>query len=300
MLTRSKIRMVLTSILAVSSCAVVVAASAFAWFSFNKNLTNSIVTTAGNIDIGDYTALAYKYTYPYFGEETGSSSSSSATSSSGLNNMINYEGTGTVKTTDLKTYTLDMNEYDPFYLYLNPDKTVKDLMTNLCLHLTATFTANADTTFSVSLVRIPDASWTSSVIRVSNYLDYWITSTDLSAVTSVTYNSVTYTAANDCVFYSMKNYDEANTASSFRIVNGSTTTYSSSLTLFTHDYLIADATSFADPTSLVMQNTVSLYLGIDYNETSLASYSDSLVAGQSIYLGMDYYIVLQASQKVAA
>lgn len=121
-----------------------------------------------------------------------------------------------------------------------------------------------------------------------------MTSTDLSSATSVTYNSTEYTSANDVIFYGMKVYDEANTASKFRSADtGDGITYSSSINLSTTAYSFAGASLNS---SGYMEQTVTLYVGMDYNEASLESFSSGLIAGQNIDLSMDYKIHLEVSQ----
>jgi hypothetical protein len=284
------------------------ASATFAWFNFNITNNQSIVATAGNISLTDFSANALKYVYPTYGA---SSSSSSSTSSEG-EPMYNYQEDGTVTSYDVLTQEVKMNKYDPFILYLRGEK-VDVLNTNIVLKLSYSCKTYTDATISLKAQRL--VNWPSSSKRITDYLDYWVSSVDYSSLASVTYNGTVYNSTDtngalNVPFYGMKENERLCHNSTETITDTTSPLYYrhfygdssiNSLTLMSTDYsyssMVAGSVSNATATGDGgFSITGNFYLNVDYNQSTLNSYSTSLSADTTISLGMDYSLVLEAIQ----
>lgn len=299
----------------ISVMAFITVTAIFAWFNFNENNITSVVVTTGNIEINDFTATAYKYQYQTFTNNTSDSSSSSVSSSEADDPLYDYEKDGTIVTSDLTTSPLKMNKYDPFYVKLNDNINVRDLMTNLVIKFDFTVKAYTDFDVQVNLNR----SDTGVTLGASHFLDFWMSETDYSSsyvVGETTYDSVTYiankltttdsttystNAAKERIFYGNKNVEE-----SLSPADGTTTLASTTYSLIGNDTAtslnIFDSgnTTFAqtslDDTDKYMEKHYSLFASVDYNRASLDKFADSLKADEYIKLTMDYYFSIEANQ----
>ncbi|MCI2069241.1 MAG: hypothetical protein LKJ88_06720 [Bacilli bacterium] len=307
-LSPKKIKVLLASLASLSAISFIIVSSAFAWFDFNKTAVNSIVAGSGNISLTSISATSYKYQYPPIADISFDSITE--------DDPLNYDGVGKVMSKDLTSNQVNMNKYDPFYLSLQPALSVYDLFTNFVIKLSVTFQAWSDVDFSVTANRLTDDEWNASSKsttndgRASDYLDFWASTADLSAVSSVSYTTphsaeagtqvtTTYNVsddngANNIIFFTMKNFEEntSNTASFFR-ADGSTPAKSEFPLLATTTYRYAEQTLGTDSS---YTKTVNVYINIDYNTSSLASMAASLRADTTINLGMDYYFTVNAIQ----
>lgn len=284
-LHKNKIKILLICLTAMTSCVCIIATSVFAWFNFNKDVGTSIVTTSGKIKFDSVAATAYKYVYPTLGGESG---------------VINYDGAGTVTSYNFITENIDMNKYDPFYLNLNSLK-VKDIMTNIAVKFDVTFSIASDVNLNLNLKLDPSVA--SNKYNIHSYLDFWSNTADLASdntdVSWTSTNGTAYSFAsgtdtnfdNDKIFYRMKNYQENTTDNpALNFATGS-----SVLNVYSSSYTYASGT--IDSLTSLSSHTVSFYVGIDYNESSLKATADGLTADVTVNLPMDYYFEIEAAQK---
>lgn len=293
-----KVKALLSAITSLLAVAFLMTTSTFAWFNFNKAQSNSIVTTAGDLKIESFSATALKYVYPTYGSGSSSSSASSASSSSTAP-LYNYDGVGTVNSLDVVASTVEMNKYDPFYLYLKNDK-VDVLNTNIVLKLAFSVTTYTDATVNIKAIRA--STWTGSE-RITDHLDFWTSDTDYASTASVTYDGTAYTLAgengtNNVPFYGMKEVERLthvnSTADYQYFYNSDAAQIPSELSLKTYTVDFASATKNADGGTTF---TKTVYVNVDYNQSTLADYSTSLSADATITLGMDYSLEIEAVQE---
>lgn len=301
----SKAKAILSTVTCLVAVSFIMASATFAWFNFNITNNQSIVATAGNISLTDFSANALKYVYPTYG--SGSSSVSSEAEP-----MYNYQEDGTVQSFNVLTQEVPMNKYDPFILYLRGEK-VDVLYTNIVLKIS--YTCKTYTNAKISLKAERSANWPTSKKRITDYLDFWISTVDFSSTASVTYNGTVFNSTDtngtlNVPFYGMKENERLCHNSTETITDSTSPLYFrhfygdetlTSLTLNSSDYsyqdmvggLVSNATALGDGGFSI---SGTFYLNIDYNQATLYSYSTSLSADTTISLGMDYSLILEAIQ----
>jgi hypothetical protein len=303
-------KVLLTSLSALTAVVFIAATATFAWFNFNTANNNSVVTTAGNIEISSFNATAYKFVYPTFNSNSSSSASQDSTSTEPVYDYDN-PNKGTVTAYDLKTQNVKMNKYDPFYLSLNPDLTVDYLNTNLVIQFDITVTTYTNATLNINAIRLNSTTWPTGSYRASDYLDFWL-GTDASAATiasasdysySRTYGmtttfSRTCSTVNDKTFFAMKNIEDTTHINSSSDYTHFYTTYAdkssdTKMVLYTNSADLA----YTNTDGSAMSVTKTVYLNIDYNQSNLSSFTAQLTADETISLGMDYYFQIEAIQR---
>lgn len=304
-MTSAKIKVLLTAITTLTAVTFTAVTAVFGWFNFAQNNLASIVVTTGNIEINNLTATAFKYVYPILGANTssGSSSVSSSEASSSTSQEIyyDYDGVGTVTSYDLLTSSLKMNKYDPFYVKLNDDITVHDLMTNIAVKFT--FTVKTYTNYDLSF-NIKKTS--NTTYGATNFIDFWCINTDYTT-SDVYYKGTQMTSDNDRAYYAMKCIEEnldptsssspnaslSPTVSSTNLIGNTDST--ASITVFDSGTETFSQTSQSD-TDPYMEKSYTLFFNFDYNQSSLDSYVDSLSADSSLSLLMNYQLDFEARQ----
>lgn len=283
-------KLMFSTITSLSLVAFVVGASTFSWFQLNESFTDIIVVDSGDLQFSSYDVSLYKYIFPDF---------NGVISYETEDGFINYDGEGAVHEFD-KDYILSseisMNKYDPFYLALNTDDSVSDLFTNMVMEFTIVVENTVDAQLNLKVVKIDDID--ESLTGITDYLDFWAVDETSYNSSSSTYDSVEYTTSPDMEFYKVKNYAEVED------VNGDlslTPTFS----FIGQDETVTSGTIYSEsiPSGApaveggdVTTTTVHFFINFDYNQDSLASYSDTLQAGVTQDLYSDYYFSLSLEQ----
>jgi len=270
--------------------AFIVGASTFSWFQLNKSFSNIIIVDSGDLKFSSYDVNLYKYIFPNFNGEILDDTP---------DDFINYDGTGEVHAFDkdrILTEQIPMNKYDPFYLDLNPQDSVSDLLTNIVLEFSAEVENTVDAKLNLKVVKIDDVS--SSVLRITDYLDFWVVSDSSYQSSSSTYDGVNYPDSPSMEYYKVKNYAEAEDSDgdlalspTFSFINQpSEVTYG---TIYSQE-IPSGAPS--ESGGEITKTTIHFFVNFDYNQASLASYSTSLEAGVTMNLYSDYYFSLSLEQ----
>jgi len=299
-MTSAKIKVLFTAITTLTAVTFTAVTAVFGWFNFSQNNLASIVVTTGNIEINNLTATAYKYVYPILGADTSSSDSSSSSASS-QEIYYDYDGIGSVTSYDLLTTSLRMNKYDPFYIKLNDDITVHDLMTNIAVKFTFTIKTYTDYVLSFNVKKTKQTAYGST-----DFMNFWCTDTDYTA-DNVYYNGEQKTSEDDKTYYAMKCIEEGLDPNSSSSPNASLTSPVSSHNLIGNTDLTASINVFSTGTETFlqtsqssddpyMQKSYTLFLNIDYNQSSLDSFANSLSADSSLSLLMNYQLNFEARQ----
>lgn len=299
-MTSAKIKVLFTAITTLTAVTFTAVTAVFGWFNFSQNNLASIVVTTGNIEINNLTATAYKYVYPILGADTSSSDSSSSSASS-QEIYYDYDGIGSVTSYDLLTTSLRMNKYDPFYIKLNDDITVHDLMTNIAVKFTFTIKTYTDYVLSFNVKKTKQTTYGST-----DFMNFWCTDTDYTA-DNVYYNGEQKTSEDDKTYYAMKCIEEGLDPNSSSSPNASLTSPVSSHNLIGNTDSTASINVFSTGTETFlqtsqssddpyMQKSYTLFLNIDYNQSSLDSFANSLSADSSLSLLMNYQLNFEARQ----
>ena len=299
-MTSAKIKVLFTAITTLTAVTFTAVTAVFGWFNFSQNNLASIVVTTGNIEINNLTATAYKYVYPILGADTSLSDSSSSSASS-QEIYYDYDGIGSVTSYDLLTTSLRMNKYDPFYIKLNDDITVHDLMTNIAVKFTFTIKTYTDYVLSFNVKKTKQTTYGST-----DFMNFWCTDTDYTA-DNVYYNGEQKTSEDDKTYYAMKCIEEGLDPNSSSSPNASLTSPVSSHNLIGNTDLTASINVFSTGTETFlqtsqssddpyMQKSYTLFLNIDYNQSSLDSFANSLSADSSLSLLMNYQLNFEARQ----
>jgi len=283
-------KLMLSTISSLSLVAFVVGASTFSWFQLSESFNDIIVVDSGDLDFSSYDVSLYKYIYPDFNGDISYDID---------DDFINYDGEGEVHEFDKETILstqIPMNKYDPFFLVLNTEDSVSDLMTNIVMEFTAEIENTVDAELNFNVIKIDDVD--DSNLRITDYLDFWLVTESNYNSSSATYEGVEYTDSPYLEFYKVKNYAEVEDS------NGDlslTPTFSfigqddsvTSGTLYTQQIPSgAPAVSGGD----VTVTTVHFFINFDYNQDSLSDFLDTLEAGVTQYLYSDYYFSLSLEQ----
>lgn len=281
------------SIVSLSACAFIIGATTFAWFNYNKNVEKAITIDSGSVEIvsDQVKVTAYKYCYPAF---------DGSLNASITEDVINYDGIGKVFSYDLLTSSIYMNKYDPFYLNLNPNLTVKDLMTNVGIK----FEIPIKTTTSIN-VKLKAAKMTGIFNDpISDHLDFCPISVSQFAASSAVYGGIDFSSDDSSnAFYRIKNYAEpSGTWPTFQTFIGSS---NNSIDLYNASIVYAapsssstsEATSSNSASLPYMYQTLTFYVNIEYNPASLDSYTNSLKAGASTSFPVNCYFLISAEQQ---
>ena len=283
-------KLMFSAITSLSLVAFVVGASTFSWFQLSESFSDIIVVDAGDLDLTSYDVSLYKYIFPDFNGNIAYDTEE---------NFINYDGEGEVHEFDKATILdsqISMNKYDPFYLALNPDDSVSDLRTNLVMEFSVEVQNTVDAELNLKVVKIDDID--ASNTRITDYLDFWTVSETNYNSASATYDSVEYTESPYVEYYKVKNYSEVEDANgdlsltpTFSFIDQADTVTSG--TLYTQEIASgAPAETGGDVTT----TTIHFFINFDYNQVSLAHYSDTLQAGVTQDLYSDYYFSLSLEQ----
>jgi hypothetical protein len=279
-----------SAITSLSLVAFVVGASTFSWFQLSESFSDIIVVDAGDLELSSYDVSLYKYIFPDFNGDIAYDTEE---------NFINYDGEGEVHEFDKATILdsqISMNKYDPFYLALNLDDSVSDLLTNLVLEFTVEVQNTVDAELNFKVVKIDDIDAANT--RITDYLDFWMVSETNYNAASATYDDVEYTETPYLEYYKVKNYAEVEDANgdlsltpTFSFIGQEETVTSG--TLYTQE--IASGAP-VETGGEVTATTVHFFINFDYNQASLAGYSDTLQAGVTQDLYSDYYFSLSLEQ----
>ena len=283
-------KLMFSAITSLSLVAFVVGASTFSWFQLSESFSDIIVVDAGDLELSSYDVNLYKYIFPDFNGNISNDTDE---------NFINYDAIGEVHKFDKDTILstkISMNKYDPFYLALNTEDSVSDLLTNLVMEFTVEVQNTVDAELNLKVIKIDDIGASST--RITDFLDFWaVSEIDYNSASS-TYGNVEYTEHPYLEYYKVKNYAEVEDANgalslapTFSFINQSEAVTSG--TLYTQE--IASGAP-VETGGEVATTAIHFFINFDYNQVSLAHYSDTLQAGVTQDLYSDYYFSLSLEQ----
>lgn len=245
----------LISTLAVSS-------ATLAWINWRKQ-ASALTLDSGSVKVSGFTSSVYKYFYPTYGSGS----------------LINYQGVGTVSSSDISSIgsNYHMNKFDPTYLKITTGSSISKLNTNLVLKVSCTIETSVPVTLELSTVRNSDY-----VSGTEDKLSYFLHYQAISSTTFASLDASSYTGDDAKVFFPVKVYAEAN--SSKDVTFGSNT----SCLIYTENL---EGTENAAAQSFVC------YVNLDYDKNLTdAVFYDAAHLGNNYTLSMDYTFGLKVRQ----